>query len=33
MMVEIKSVQNENFDEIWAIINEILKMGDTYPLQ
>jgi hypothetical protein len=21
MMVEIKSAQNENFDEIWAIIN------------
>ena len=31
MMVEIKSAQNENFDEIWAIINEVLKKGDTYP--
>lgn len=30
-MIEIKPAQKEHFDEIWAIINEVLKKGDTYP--
>ena len=31
MTVQIKSAQDKNFDEIWAIIKEVLKKGDTYP--
>lgn len=30
-MVEIKLAQEENFEEIWPIIHEVLKKGDTYP--
>jgi len=30
-MVEIKLAQDEYFEEIWSIINEVLKKGDTYP--
>jgi len=31
MMVEIKLAQDKHFDEIWSIINDVLKKGDTYP--
>lgn len=31
MMVEIKLAQDEDFEEIWPIIHEVLKKGDTYP--
>ena len=30
-MVEIKLAQDKHFDEIWPIINDVLKKGDTYP--
>lgn len=30
-MVAIKLAQEENFEEIWLIIHEVLKKGDTYP--
>ena len=30
-MIEIKLAQDEDFDEIWPIIHEVLEKGDTYP--
>jgi L-amino acid N-acyltransferase YncA len=30
-MVEIKLAQDEHFEEIWSIIHDVLKTGDTYP--
>ena len=30
-MVEIKLAQDEHFEEIWPIIHDVLKKGDTYP--
>ena len=30
-MVEIKLAQDEDFEEIWPIIHEVLKKEDTYP--
>lgn len=30
-MVKIKLAREENFEEIWSIIHEVLKKGDTYP--
>lgn len=30
-MVEIKLAQDEQFDQIWSIIHDVLKTGDTYP--
>ncbi len=31
MMVEIKLARDEHFEDIWSIIHDILKRGDTYP--
>ncbi len=31
MMVEIKLARDEHFEDIWLIIHDILKRGDTYP--
>ena len=31
MTVEIKLAREEQFEEIWPIIHEILKKGETYP--
>ncbi len=30
-MLEIKLSNNDDFDEIWPVIHEILRTGDTYP--
>ena len=30
-MIEIKLARDEHFEEIWSIIHEVLKKGDTYP--
>ena len=31
MAVDIKLARDEDFEEIWPIMHEILKKGDTYP--
>jgi hypothetical protein len=30
-MLEIKLARNDGFDQIWPVIHEVLRTGDTYP--
>ena len=30
-MMEIKLAHNEDFEQIWPVIHEVLRTGDTYP--